>query len=41
MEIAFGKGSQPHELSVVRFQEAKIAGLDFHGDNTGLTSAVA
>ena len=30
MKIAFGKGSQPHELSVVRFKEAKIAGLNLH-----------
>jgi hypothetical protein len=30
MEVSFGKRSQPHELSVVRFEKAEIAGLNVH-----------
>jgi hypothetical protein len=31
MEGSFGKRSQPHELNVMRFKKAEIAGLSLHG----------
>ena len=30
MEVSFGKRPQPHELNVVRFKKAEIAGLNVH-----------
>jgi hypothetical protein len=30
MEVSFGKRPQPHELSVVRFKKAEIAGANVH-----------
>jgi hypothetical protein len=36
MEVSFGKRPQSHELNVMRFKKAEIAGLSLHGSMNNL-----